>query len=72
MAGAGTNKAEGVRLLKLTAEQGSHLSPPVARLMLAVGELRDGRIQQGKAILIGLSQELPQKHSLPAPIAPSH
>ena len=47
MAGAGTNKAEGVRLLKLTAEQGHYLAP-FARLMLAVGELRDGRIQQAK------------------------
>ena len=27
MAGAGTNKAEGVRLLKLTAEQGHYLAP---------------------------------------------
>ncbi len=59
MAGAGTNKAEGVRLLKLTAEQGHYLAP-FARLMLAVGELRDGRVQQGKAILIGLSMEFPQ------------
>jgi hypothetical protein len=59
MAGAGTNKDEGVRLLKLTAEQGHYLAP-FARLMLAVGELRDGRTQQGKAILMGLSQEFPQ------------
>ena len=59
MAGAGTNKDEGVRLLKLTAEQGHYLAP-FARLMLAVGELRDGRTQQGKAILISLSQQFPQ------------
>jgi hypothetical protein len=59
MAGAGTNKAEGVRLLKLTADQGHYLAP-FARLMLAVGELRDGRTQQGKAILFALSQEFPQ------------
>lgn len=59
MAGAGTNKAEGVRLLKLTAEQGHYLAP-FARLMLAVGELRDGRTQQGKAILFSLSQDFPQ------------
>jgi hypothetical protein len=52
MAGAGTNQAEGVRLLKLTAEQGRYLAP-FARLMLAVGELRDGRTQEGKAILFG-------------------
>jgi hypothetical protein len=59
MAGAGTNKAEGVRLLKLTADQGHYLAP-FARLMLAVGELRDGRTQQGKAILAGLSEEFPR------------
>ncbi|NYF90961.1 hypothetical protein RBB79_15205 [Tunturiibacter empetritectus] len=59
MAGAGTNKAEGVRLLKLTAERGHYLAP-FARLMLAVGELRDGRTQSGKQILIGLSQEFPK------------
>ena len=59
MAGAGTNKDEGVRLLKLTAEQGHYLAP-FAKLMLAVGELRDGRVQQGKAILMGLSQEFPR------------
>jgi len=59
MAGAGTNKAEGVRLLTLTAEQGHYLAP-FARLMLAVGELRDGRTQKGKAILSGLSQDFPQ------------
>jgi hypothetical protein len=59
MTGAGTNKAEGVRLLKLTADQGHYLAP-FARLMLAVGELRDGRTQQGKTILAGLSQDFPQ------------
>ncbi len=59
MTGAGTNKEEGVRLLKLTAERGHYLAP-FAKLMLAVGELRDGRVQQGKAILMSLSQEFPQ------------
>lgn len=59
MAGAGTNKAEGVRLITLTAEKGHYLAP-FARLMLAVGELRDGRTQEGKAILSGLAQEFPQ------------
>jgi len=71
MAGAGTNKAEGVRLLKLTAEQGHYLAP-FARLMLAVGELRDGRTQQGKAILIGLSQEFPQNTLYQRQIARLH
>ena len=71
MAGAGTNKAEGVRLLKLTAEQGHYLAP-FARLMLAVGELRDGRTQQGKAILIGLSKEFPQNTLYQRQIARLH
>jgi hypothetical protein len=59
LTGAGTNKEEGVRLLKLTAEQGHYLAP-FAKLMLAVGELRDGRTKEGKAILVGLSKEFPR------------
>jgi hypothetical protein len=71
MAGAGTDKAEGVRLLKLTAEQGHYLAP-FARLMLAVGELRDGRTQSGKAILVSLSQEFPQNTLYQRQIARLH
>jgi hypothetical protein len=71
MTGAGTNKAEGVRLLKLTAEQGHYLAP-FARLMLAVGELRDGRTQQGKTILVSLSQEFPQNTLYQRQIARLH
>lgn len=59
MTGASTNKDEGVRLLKLTAEKGHYLAP-FARLMLAVGELRDGRKQQGKQILMALAKEFPK------------
>lgn len=58
LTGAGTSKDEGVRLLKLTAEHG-HFNAPFAKLMLAVGELRDGHTQQCKAILIDLSKEFP-------------
>ena len=71
MAGAGTTKADGVRLLKLTAEQGHYLAP-FARLMLAVGELRDGRTQSGKQILIGLSQEFPKNTLYQRQIARLH
>ncbi|MDQ2833243.1 MAG: hypothetical protein M3Y50_05730 [Acidobacteriota bacterium] len=71
MTGAGTNKAEGVRLLKLTAERGHYLAP-FARLMLAVGELRDGRTAEGKAILVGLSQEFPQNTLYQRQIARLH
>jgi hypothetical protein len=71
MTGAGTNKAEGVRLLTLTAQQGHYLAP-FARLMLAVGELRDGRTQQGKAILVSLSEEFPQNTLYQRQIARLH
>jgi hypothetical protein len=71
MTGAGTSKSEGVRLLKLTAEQGHYLAP-FARLMLAVGELRDGRVQQGKAILLDLSREFPQNTQYQRQIARLH
>jgi tetratricopeptide (TPR) repeat protein len=71
MAGAGTNKDEGVRLLKLTADHGHYLAP-FARLMLAVGELRDGRTQQGKEILIGLSREFPENTLYQRQIARLH
>jgi hypothetical protein len=71
MAGAGTNKAEGVRLITLTAERGHYLAP-FARLMLAVGELRDGRVQQGKEILIKLSKEFPQNTQYQRQIARLH
>lgn len=71
MTGAGTNKAEGVRLLTLTAERGHYLAP-FARLMLAVGELRDGRTQQGKAILVSLSQQFPRNTLYQRQIARLH
>src|SRR5271154_7172790 len=71
LAGAGTNKAEGVRLITLTAEHGHYLAP-FARLMLAVGELRDGRTQQGKEILVNLSKEFPQNTLYQRQIARLH
>ena len=71
LAGAGTSKSEGVRLLKLTAEKG-HYTAPFARLMLAVGELRDGRTQQCKEILIGLSKDFPRNTLYQRQIARMH
>lgn len=71
LTGAGTSKAEGVRLLKLTAERG-HYTAPFARLMLAVGELRDGHVQQCKAILLGLSHEFPRNTLYTREIARLH
>ncbi|WP_213804805.1 hypothetical protein [Granulicella sp. dw_53] len=71
MAGAGTNKEEGIRLLRITAERGHYLAP-FARLMLAVGELRDGRKQQGKEILQSLAKEFPQNTLYERQIARIH
>jgi hypothetical protein len=71
LTGAGTSKTEGVRLLTLTAERGHYLAP-FARLMLAVGELRDGRIEQGKEILISLSKEFPKNTLYQRQIARLH
>lgn len=71
LTGAGTSKQEGVRLLKLTAERG-HYTAPFARLMLAVGELRDGHTQKCKEILTGLSKEFPKNTLYAREIARLH
>jgi hypothetical protein len=60
--GAGTNKEEGIRLLKLTATQGHYLAP-FARMMLAVAAIRDNHPQEARDILTALSKEYP-KNSL--------
>lgn len=57
--GAGTNKAEGLRLLNVTAAKGHYLAP-FARMMLAVAAIRDGHPQQAREILTSLSQEFPR------------
>jgi len=62
LTGAGTDRAEGIRLLQLTASQGHYLAP-FARMMLAVAAIRDGRPQQARDILSALSKEFP-KNSL--------
>jgi len=62
LTGAGTDRAEGIRLLQLTATQGHYLAP-FARMMLAVAALRDNRPQQAREILAALSKEFP-KNSL--------
>ncbi len=56
--GAGTNKEEGLRLLRLTATQGYYLAP-FARMMLAVAALRENKPQEARAILIELKKEFP-------------
>jgi hypothetical protein len=57
--GAGTDREEGLRLLRVTASQGHYLAP-FARMMLAVAALRDGKAQQARDILTVLSQEFPR------------
>ena len=60
--GAGTDRAEGIRLLRLTATQGHYLAP-FARMMLAVAAIRDGHQQEARDILTALAKEYP-KNSL--------
>ena len=57
--GAGTDRAEGIRLLQLTAAQGHYLAP-FARMMLAVAAIRDGHPQEARDILTALSKEFPR------------
>jgi len=57
--GAGTDRAEGIRLLRLTASKGHYLAP-FARMMLAVAAIRDGQPQQARDILTALSKEFPR------------
>ena len=57
--GAGTNREEGLRLLRVTATQGHYLAP-FARMMLAVAAIRDGHGQQARDILTALSKEFPR------------
>jgi hypothetical protein len=59
LTGAGTNRAEGIRLLRLTASQGHYLAP-FARMMLAVAAIREGQKQQARDILTALSKEFPR------------
>lgn len=57
--GAGTDREEGLRLLRVTASQGHYLAP-FARMMLAVAAIRDGHSQQARDILTSLSREFPR------------
>lgn len=57
--GDGTSKEEGIRQLTLCAEKG-HFLAPFARMMLAVADMRDGKVPQARQLLNGLSEEFPQ------------
>ena len=61
LGGAETDKVEGVRRVKLTAEKGHYLKP-FARLLVAVAALRDKDVATAKNILRDLSQQFPRNH----------
>lgn len=58
MSGAETDKEEGIRNLRVTAEKGRYLLP-YARLLLAVAALRDNDRGQAANILRDLAREFP-------------
>lgn len=58
LAGAQTDKEEGLDKLRLTAEKGRYLAP-FARLLLAVAALRDKDTHTAKTLLAGLASEFP-------------
>jgi len=61
LGGAQTDKAEGLRRVKLTAENGHYLKP-FARLLVAVAALRDKDVATAKNILRELTQQFPHNH----------
>lgn len=56
--GSETDKEEGLKRLRLTAEKGHYLAP-FARLLLAVAALRDKDRQTARTLLAGLATEFP-------------
>lgn len=61
LGGAETDKLEGIRRVRLTAEKGRYLKP-FARLLVAVAALRDKDVATAKSILRDLSQQFPRNH----------
>jgi hypothetical protein len=58
MAGAETNKVQGLQQLQLTADKGNFLAP-FARLLLAVAAIRDKQPARAKELLASLSHQFP-------------
>jgi hypothetical protein len=58
MGGAQTDKATGLKNLRITAEQGHYLQP-YARLLLAIAALRDQDRFSARLLLQGLAQQFP-------------
>lgn len=61
MGGAQTDKDQGIKKLRLTAEKGNYLRP-YARLLLAVAALRDKDQNSARSLLEGLAHEFPQNN----------
>jgi len=61
LSGAQTDREEGLRKLRLTAEKGHYLRP-YAQLLLAVAALRDGDKGKARAILLELQRQFPRNH----------
>ncbi len=61
LAGARTDKEQGLQRLRLTAEKGRYLQP-YARLLLAVAALRDKDRATARHILEGLAREFPENN----------
>ena len=61
LGGAETDKVEGIRRTRLTAEKGHYLKP-FARLLVAVAALRDKDVATARSILRDLSQQYPHNH----------
>jgi hypothetical protein len=61
LGGAQTDKEEGVRRVRITAEKGHYLQP-FARLLMAVAALRDKDSATARNILRDLAREYPHNH----------
>ncbi len=61
LGGSQTDKEEGIRRVRITAEKGHYLRP-FARLLVAVAALRDKDSATAKNILRDLSREYPHNH----------
>ena len=71
LGGARTDKTEGIRKLRLTAEKGHYLLP-YARLLLAVAALRDQNTAQARQILEELAYEFPHNQLYRSELARLH
>lgn len=68
LTGSQTDKEEGLRRLRLTADKGHYLAP-FARLLLAVAALRDKDRQTARLLLAGLAKEFPNNQLYVAELA---